>query len=268
MITNIAHRGARSIAPENTLLAAEKALKIGADIWETDVGVTKDEELILFHDDMLKRTTDAQEHFPGRLDNPFTTFTFEELQILDAGSWFVKTDPFEQVAQGSLTDIDLKECCKQKIPLVEDALVFTRDNDFCVNLELKFLPPPFENFPVHKKVLAMLKHLNIKNEQVIISSFNHKWLREIKTLNPGIRIQALIREPEYMVPDWSKAEFGIYNIRKILFTDKILKSIRENNIDFNVWVLNEKEEMEHYIKAGALGIITDFPQRLKELAGK
>lgn len=265
MITNIAHRGARSIAPENTLMAAEKALKLGADIWETDLVITKDEQLILFHDDKLIRTTDVEHYFPDRKDNPFTLFTLEEIQRLDAGSWFVKTDPFDQIAQGCLTEKDIKECCKQKVPLLEYALVFTRDNDFCINLELKFLPPPFENFPVPEKVLAMIKYLDIKNEQIIISSFNHKWLRKIKILNPELRIQALIREKKYMPPDWSKAEFETYNIRNILFTDDILNSIRKNNIDYNVWIVNEKEEMENYIKAGASGIITDFPQRLKEL---
>ncbi|WP_353763502.1 glycerophosphodiester phosphodiesterase family protein, partial [Oceanithermus sp.] len=52
----IAHRGARSLAPENTLAAAQKGLEVGADLWETDVGVTADGVLILFHDDSLKRT--------------------------------------------------------------------------------------------------------------------------------------------------------------------------------------------------------------------
>ncbi|QTA83690.1 Putative glycerophosphoryl diester phosphodiesterase [Desulfonema limicola] len=267
MITNIAHRGASSIAPENTLMAAAKALKTGADIWETDLAVTKDEQLMLFHDDDLIRTTDVQTCFPGQSHNNFTEFTFKEIQKLDAGSWFVKTDPFGQIAQGCLTEKDIKECRTQKVPLLEHALIFTKDNDFCMNLELKILPPGFKNFPVPEKVLAMLRYVNIKNEQIIISSFNHKWLREIKTLNPKLRIQALISESEneYIVPDWNKTEFKTFNIHNIMFTDNILKSLKKNNINFNIWVVNEKQEMQDYIKAGASGIITDFPQRLQEL---
>ena len=64
MTTIIAHRGARSVAPENTMAAARKAFDFGADLWETDVGVTKDERLILFHDNSLERTTDVNEKFP------------------------------------------------------------------------------------------------------------------------------------------------------------------------------------------------------------
>ena len=61
----IAHRGARSLAPENTLAAARKALEVGADLWETDVSVTNDGELILFHDESLIRTTNVKKTVPG-----------------------------------------------------------------------------------------------------------------------------------------------------------------------------------------------------------
>jgi len=55
----IAHRGASSLAPENTLASAQKALQIGADLWELDVAVTADGELVLMHDDTLERTSNA-----------------------------------------------------------------------------------------------------------------------------------------------------------------------------------------------------------------
>ena len=53
---NIAHRGARSLAPENTLAAARKALEIGADLWELDVAMTSDGVPFIVHDDTLERT--------------------------------------------------------------------------------------------------------------------------------------------------------------------------------------------------------------------
>ena len=60
-ILAIAHAGARSLAPENTLAAARKALEVGADMWELDVAVTADGHLFLFHDDSLARTTNARQ---------------------------------------------------------------------------------------------------------------------------------------------------------------------------------------------------------------
>ncbi|MCP4367686.1 MAG: glycerophosphodiester phosphodiesterase, partial [Deltaproteobacteria bacterium] len=94
---NIAHRGARSIAPENTLEAAQKAYDLGAHMWETDIQITKDEKLVLFHDNSLARTTDAESRFPDRHPCMFTSFTLDEIRSLDAGSWFVKADPHQQI---------------------------------------------------------------------------------------------------------------------------------------------------------------------------
>ena len=65
-VLNIAHRGARSLAPENTLAAAQKALELGADMWELDVAMTADGELIVIHDSTLERTSNARDVFPDR----------------------------------------------------------------------------------------------------------------------------------------------------------------------------------------------------------
>ena len=51
----IAHRGARSLAPENTLLAAQKAFDLGADMWELDVAMTYDDQLVVIHDKIIKK---------------------------------------------------------------------------------------------------------------------------------------------------------------------------------------------------------------------
>src|SRR5258708_11793081 len=76
----IAHRGASAIAPENTLAAFRAAAVSGATWVEFDVSLTKDGRPVVFHDDLLDRTTDGT----GLLaETPF-----EILTHLDAGSWF------------------------------------------------------------------------------------------------------------------------------------------------------------------------------------
>ena len=97
---NIAHRGARSLAPENTLAAAQKGLDTGADMWELDVGMTADGALFLIHDDTLERTSNAAQVFPQRAPWRVHEFTFDEIRQLDFGSWFVEQDPFGQIAAG------------------------------------------------------------------------------------------------------------------------------------------------------------------------
>ncbi len=65
--TVIAHRGASSHAPENTLASIDKAAQLGFSWVENDVQRTKDGELVVIHDDSLRRTTDVEDVFPGRL---------------------------------------------------------------------------------------------------------------------------------------------------------------------------------------------------------
>ena len=85
--TVIAHRGASSYAPENTLAAVDKAAELGVEWVENDVQRTKDGELVVIHDDNLKRTTDAEDVFPGRSPWKVKDFTAAEIARLDAGSW-------------------------------------------------------------------------------------------------------------------------------------------------------------------------------------
>lgn len=56
-ILKIAHRGASGYAPENTLAAFKKAIELGADMIELDVHLTKDQELVVMHDETVNRTT-------------------------------------------------------------------------------------------------------------------------------------------------------------------------------------------------------------------
>ncbi|MEU6531105.1 glycerophosphodiester phosphodiesterase family protein [Streptomyces sp. NPDC046928] len=86
--TVIAHRGASSYAPENTLAAVDAAAGLGVEWVENDVQRTKDGELVVIHDDNLKRTTDVEEVFPGRSPWKVKDFTAAEIARLDAGGWF------------------------------------------------------------------------------------------------------------------------------------------------------------------------------------
>ncbi|MFJ7021757.1 glycerophosphodiester phosphodiesterase [Streptomyces sp. NPDC101117] len=86
--TVIAHRGASSYAPENTLAAVDKAAGLGIEWVENDVQRTKDGELVVIHDDNLRRTTDVEEVFPGRSPWKVKDFTAAEIARLDAGGWF------------------------------------------------------------------------------------------------------------------------------------------------------------------------------------
>ena len=264
-VLNIAHRGARSLAPENTLAAARAALEAGADMWETDVGVTRDEVLILFHNDSLIHTTDARSLFPDRAPWIFTCFDYAEIRKLDAGSWFVQADPFGQRDSGAIAPHRWVSYGGEKIPSLEEALLFTRDAGWRVNIELKALPPPMETFPVVERVLALIDRLGIGPEHFLLSSFNFDWLKQIRHTRPDIELQAVVGFTETEPIQWEPLEFETYNARHTLVAEEDIRALRKRKVALNVWSVNEERDMQRFISAGVAGIITDFPQRLKQM---
>jgi glycerophosphoryl diester phosphodiesterase len=99
----IGHRGARAYAPENTLMSFKKALEIGVDAVELDVRKTNDGQIVVIHDENVKRTTNGE----GLVRD----LTLKEIKVLDAGSG-------------------------QKIPTLEETLDFL-DKRVMVFVELK-----------------------------------------------------------------------------------------------------------------------------------
>jgi glycerophosphoryl diester phosphodiesterase len=194
----IAHRGARSLAPENTLPAAEKALESHADGWELDVAMSKDGVLVVLHDDTLERTSNVVDIFPERGPWSVYDFTLDELQQLDFGSWFVESDPFDQIAQGNLTANDIEAYKGVKIPTLQEALEFTQSNQWWVNVEIKDASGTPADVIIVPEVVKLVETLGME-DQVLISSFNWDYLSQVKALNPnlatGVLTNKLVMDP-------------------------------------------------------------------------
>ncbi len=256
----IAHRGACSLAPENTLAAARKALEVGADMWELDVAVTTDGQLILGHDDTLVRTTNVETIFPDRAPWTYPTFTLSELKQLDTGSRYIETDPFGLIASGEVTPADQAAMRGEPIPTLREALLFTRDHNWRVNVEIKKIPPPMEAFPVLAAVMALIAELDMV-EQVLLSSFIHSELQRAKMTNPVIAAAALVGSSETEPIIWpTELAVDAYHPRHTLIDRAKIQRLRQAGFDVNPWTVNNKSEMERLIEAGVTGIITDFPQ--------
>ncbi|WP_411733415.1 glycerophosphodiester phosphodiesterase family protein [Paeniglutamicibacter sp.] len=84
----IGHRGAAGVAPENTLAAVKAGSQSGADFVEIDIQLSSDGVPFIFHDETPARTTNVADVFPERVNDPITSFSWNELQQLDAGSYF------------------------------------------------------------------------------------------------------------------------------------------------------------------------------------
>lgn len=262
---NIAHRGARSLAPENTLAAARKALALGADLWELDVAMTADGELFVVHDDTLERTSNVRDVFPAR--KPWTNhlFTLAEIRQLDFGTWFVETDPFKQIVAGAVTPADLTSYRGEPAPTLREALIFTRENNWRVNVELKDLSGTPGDATVVEKTVVLVDELGMA-DRVLISSFNHRYIARVKAANPAIATAALVSRAD---PDPAallrRLNAQAYNPKVGEIRPADIAGLRDQGFDVYIWTVNEEKTMRELIDARVSGIFTDFPQRLKPL---
>jgi glycerophosphoryl diester phosphodiesterase len=214
--------------------------------------------LILFHDDTLVRTTNAQTMYPDRRPWTTTAFVLAEIRALDAGSWFVETDPFGQIAAGAVTPGELLSYVCESVPTLREALIYTQEAGWRVNLELKRVPAA--DFPLAERVTALVEELLIETHRIIISSYDHEQLRQVQRLSPEIEVQALVVNLQGVEHDF---EFETYNVRTDMVSEEQVRALSERGIAVNLFTVNGERDMRRFIAAGAAGLFTDFPQRLK-----
>jgi glycerophosphoryl diester phosphodiesterase len=177
----VAHRGDSYHAPENTLEAAWLGHDCGADLWELDVQLTRDGVAVVMHDESLLRTTNVDERFTGdaRTKSGFRVadFTWAEIRTLDAGSWFVKRSGGPRSARwfqtlGRLEPSQYEHFCsgRVRVPSLEEALIFTKELDWLVNVELKS-----HTYPRRKLLETVLQTLQSTDtaDRALLSSFDH-----------------------------------------------------------------------------------------------
>jgi len=237
-IINIAHRGASSLAPENTFAAFDKAMEVGTDGIEFDVQLSKDRVPVIIHDENLERTTSGR--------GSVKEFTLSELKKLDAGSWFAPT------------------YCTAKIPSLDELCERYRDSKLIFNIELKNLHYPYPG--LEESVLQCIKRHRLDN-RVIISSFNHNSLVTCHKLDPSIRTGLLYLED--MEEPWNYARsLGCYSVHPLFFylqRPKILSGFKKHRIPLYPWTVNDPSQMKFLAAVGVEGIITDYPQELNHV---
>ncbi len=131
----IARHGSLEHTPENTFAAFRKALNLGLGGLEVDVRKTKDNKLILMHDDSIDRTTDGKGYVDALL--------YDEIKQYDAGSW-----------RG-------EEFIGERVPLLADALLFAKDHHLKMLLNVK-------EYGIEHQVLSLVKEIDII-EQIYFS---------------------------------------------------------------------------------------------------
>jgi glycerophosphoryl diester phosphodiesterase len=228
----IGHRGARGLAPENTLLSLDTGIRAGADWVEFDVQRHPEGELLLFHDLTLDRTTNGR----GRLaDCPL-----ERLRKLDAGG-------------------------AQQIPTLAEALDLIEQR-VGVNVELKTGEGTAEAVA---GVLRSYIDAGWPAERFLVSSFHLPELWEFKLQLPGVPIGALVAGVPL---DWagSAVELGAasLNISAEFVDPRLIADAKSHDLKVYVYTVNDAAEAAALAALGVDGVFTDYPDRMRALQRK
>ncbi|MEJ6951544.1 glycerophosphodiester phosphodiesterase [Natronospora cellulosivora (SeqCode)] len=233
----IGHRGAMGTVAENTASSFKKALETGADGVEFDIHMSKDGELVVIHDERIDRVVDNGSGF-------VKDFTLKELKGFDIGSKFSEEFKGEKV-------LSLKET----LDIVKDSKI--------INIEIKNGPIFYPE--IEEKTIDIINTYNISNK-VIVSSFNHYTIKKIKELSGEIKCALLYMAGLYKPWEYAK-KIAAEAIHPYIFsiTPELIKECQKSGIMINVFAVNEDDYLAKFIHLGVDGIITDYPEKARNI---
>ncbi len=253
-----AHRGNRSICPENTLSAFEASIG-RCDFVELDVGFSLDGVSVVIHDDTLERTSNAREVKGFAPPYSVMDYNYAKLSELNFSSWFAKSDPFDTISSGVIDKLEAEKLPQQKIPTLYEALTLLKDFQLPVNVEIKDMSNTKFDGNAVKKIIDLIKSLHME-DMILLSSFNHKYLKEARQLAPEIMRAALQEEfhPENIISYLKRLDVRCYHPDAKIVTKELVKELKEADIIVNVFTVNNPKEKEKMFEYGVKSIFTDF----------
>lgn len=227
-VLRIGHRGSKGYVAENTLESIKHAILLGVNGIEIDVFKCLSGELVLSHENNLKRLTGKS----GQLEK----LTLGELKkFLVVG--------------------------KYKIPTLTDVLQ-TIETPLFVNIELKGL----NTAQATSKIITNLsKSTSWRLENFIISSFNWNELEQFRSIDKNTPVGVLLSNSMSIN---EAIEFGKkINAQAIhpnfkLLNEKTVKKIKNNGFKIYTWTVNSKDDINYMKKLKVDGIISDFPDKI------
>ena len=232
----IGHRGASMYAPENSASSLEVASSFGLEWVETDVQITFDNKLVIFHDEKLDRTSNGEGFLALQ--------KLSELKKLDIGSWFSEEFNGEKI----LTFVEFLDLIKKY--------------GFCLQLEIKHMHGK-ETEIVDEIVNQIRPYLDYFKDKLFVSSFSEKCLKLFSKKLPQIPLAlALSFVPKN--PDLVANEVGvdILHFGDEFVDDISLERLKNSKTEFAVATVNDKERAEYLLSNGVQSVLTDNPKIL------
>jgi glycerophosphoryl diester phosphodiesterase len=250
----IAHQGGDGVWPGDTMYAFEKAVEIGADVLEMDAHITKDNQIVLMHDEKVDRTTDGT----GLIED----LTLPELKQLDAAyKWSNdngKTFPY----RGQEIEVPTLEELFQKFPQMR----------YVIEIKLT------QN-PIDRPFCELIRKYDMQ-DKVVIASFHDQAMQNFRKTCPEVATSASRGEvtkfvllgkvflsglvaPQYqsIQPPYDPSE----SMNIPIMTKRFIHDAHAKNVAVEPWTVDDPQLMKQYIEWGVDGIMTDRPDLMIEV---
>ena len=220
-------------------MAAEKT---NVDGIESDVHISKDGKLVIFHDASVERTSNGT----GFIRD----LTYAELLELDIGAW--KSPEF----------------AGQRIWTLGQLLDFCRETRLLLNLELKNYEVFYDGLEQRVSDEVCARGMQ---EQVFVSSFNHISMQRFKALCPEIETGLLYDKPLLDMEHYllrSNADNVHPRYMLLQYQPELMDLFHNRGMKVNTWTVNDEEAMEDMLRRGVDGIISNYPDLLCRVAAR
>jgi glycerophosphoryl diester phosphodiesterase len=247
-----AHRGGAGLWPENTLEAFRGAIELGCTHIETDVRMTRDGEIVVFHDEALERTTNGT----GRV----SAHTLAQLRRLDAGYRFSPDRvSFPRRGQGLV------------IPTLAEVVALSERVRF--NVEIKERGP----FDLPRALFRFIESRALA-DRFVIAAERHELMRAFRRLCQGriatsasrreclqfwfasrLRLTGFLRLP------YQALQIPVTAGKLTVVTPGLLDAAHREGLAVHVWTIDERAEMLRLLDLGVDGLMSDHPDRLRKV---
>jgi glycerophosphoryl diester phosphodiesterase len=256
------HRGARGHAPENTLPGFERALELGVDTFELDVGVTRDDVVVIHHDRRLN--PDLARGPDGRwVAGPaplIRSLSFDELQRYDVGrirpgTEYARRFPQQQPVDGA------------QIPALAQLLERYRSASVRFNIELKLLPDAADETlspePFAAAVVAVLRNARMEG-RCTLQSFDWRVVKVVEREAPGLATAYLTEREDSDPRRVAAAGARTWSPDFRALDPASAAAARGLGLRLIPWTVNEPADIRRMLGLQVDGLISDYPDRVMQ----
>jgi glycerophosphoryl diester phosphodiesterase len=260
------HRGARGLAPENTIPAFRRALELGVTTLEMDVVVAGDGTVVVSHEPWMapaKCLTPAGERIADGKRHNIYDMTYEEVAVYDCGR--LKLEDFPEQAPQSAPKPRLQEVFRMAEAHTRE---HGRDPVF-YNIEIKSRPDwdgTYHPAPsvFAERVLAVVAAADVAS-RTTIQSFDPRSLEAVRRQNATVRTALLVgwAGDDGLDDNLAALSFrpDIYSPAARLVDETLVAAVHDRGMQLIPWTVNDPAAMRRLLRLGVDGLITDYPDR-------